>query len=62
MTGSLSLNDFPVETDAVGDVSRVAAFKFHLTSKGYRTSVTQRKAGFMSPWVEVTRTTEELTR
>ena len=56
----LELNDFPVETDAVGDVSKVESFKFHLVSKGLRTSITQRKAGFMSPWVEIKRTTEEL--
>ena len=36
----LELNDFPVETDGVGDVSRVEAFKFPLVSKGFRTEIT----------------------
>ena len=56
----LELNDFPVETDEVGDVSRVEAFKFPLVSKGFRTEVTQRKAGLFAPWVEVGRNTFEI--
>lgn len=57
---TLELNDFPVETDAKGDVSKVAQFKFDLVAKGFRTTITETKMGLLSPWVETNRTTEEL--
>lgn len=57
---TLELNDFPVQTDAKGDVSKVAQFKFDLVAKGFRTRITETKMGLLSPWVETNRTTEEL--
>lgn len=56
----LELNDFPVETNEVGDVSKVERFVFPLVSKGYRTEVTQRKENLFSPWVEIKRETMEV--
>ncbi len=56
----LEINDFPVQADASGDVSKVAQFKFDLVAKGYRTTITQEKEGLLSGWVDVDRTTEEL--
>lgn len=57
---TLELNDFPVQTDDKGDVSKVAQFKFDLVAKGVRTTITQEKANFLAPWVETDRTTREL--
>lgn len=57
----LEINDFPVQTDDKGQVSKVAQFKFDLTAKGYRTTITQEKESLLTGWVEVGRTTEELT-
>lgn len=56
----LELNDFPVQTDAKGEVSKVAQFKFDLIAKGFRTRITEKKMGLLSPWVETDRATEEL--
>ncbi len=56
----LELNDFPVETNQVGDVSRVEAFKFLLVSKGFRTEITQQRANLFYPWTEIERTTVEI--
>ena len=56
----LELNDFPVETNTVGDVSKVEAFKFPLVAKGYRTEITQRRENWFAPWVETARTTAEI--
>ncbi len=57
---TLELNDFPVRTDEVGRVAGVQRFMFPLRSKGFRTTVTLRRDGFLSPWVEIDRKTKEI--
>ena len=56
----LELNDFPVATNAAGQVTRITSFRFPLESRGYRTTIRQRKEGMFTPWVEIGRHTEEI--
>ena len=46
---TLELIDVPVATNEAGQVTRVTSFQFPLTAKLYRTTIQQRKEGFMSP-------------
>lgn len=57
---ALELYGFPVGTDAAGNVSRVASFKFPLVARGYRETVEMhRKSGF-SPWTAGRKTTTRI--
>ena len=56
----LELNDFPVATNAAGQVTRLTSFRFPLEPRGYRTTIRQRKEGMFTPWVEIGRQTEEI--
>lgn len=57
---TLELNDFTVDTNEAGEVSRVTSFKFPLLSKGYRTTIKMRKDSLFAPWQEIDRNTEEI--